>query len=260
MRILQSLLSKRLRLPRLFVLLPIGLAFPALAFHVGEDRDALWRVVQVCVANRQLTGASFPCLSVNLSGGVEHGYAILRPPFGKRDTILTPTTKIAGIEDPSLQAADAPNYFEDAWNARTFLSDETERPLARSDVALVVNSRASRTQDQLHIHLGCLSADVKRTLQAAAPELSETRWTALKRPVRGLAFWARRIAQETLADRNPFRLVADDMHNPNVNMAQLTIVVAGSSSIEGGDGFIIMVARSDGSSAGEDVLDFSCSS
>ncbi len=259
MNLLRSVLAKGWSSSKLFVLLMVVFAFPTQASYVGEDRDALWRVVQICLANRELTGAAFPCLAVNLSDGIERGYAILRPPFGKQDTILTPTTKIAGIEDRSLQAADAPNYFEDAWNARNFLSDKTDRPLARDDVALVVNSRLSRTQDQLHIHLGCLSGDVKRTLQAIATELSETHWAPLKRPMRGLAFWGRRVAQETLAGTNPFRLVANDIRNDKVTMGQLTIVVAGSVPAQGRRGFIILVAQSDGGAAGEDVLDFSCS-
>ena len=68
----------------------------------GSDRQALWEVVRACLANYELTGMAFPCLEVNLTGGVEQGYVVLRPPFGAPDTILTPTRRIVGIEDPWL--------------------------------------------------------------------------------------------------------------------------------------------------------------
>jgi CDP-diacylglycerol pyrophosphatase len=252
-------LAKGLSLSKFLVLFSILFAFTAQASNFGEKRNALWRIVEICIANHELTGASFPCLKVNMIDGIERGFTILRPPFGKHDTILTPTIKIPGIEDPSLQAADAPNYFEDAWNARAFLSDGVNKPLARDDVGLVVNSRLSRTQDQLHIHLGCLSAEAKRALQIIAPQLSETHWLSLKRPIRGLAFWGRRLDQEALAGINPFRIVANDKPK-NVSMEQLTIVVAGYLPVEGRGGFIILVAQSGRDRAGEEVLDFSCSS
>jgi len=68
----------------------------------ASERETLWQVVRTCLANYTLTGASFPCLEVNLANGVEQGYVVLRPPFGKPDTILAPTRKIVGIEDPWL--------------------------------------------------------------------------------------------------------------------------------------------------------------
>ena len=95
-----------------------------------------------------------PCLDVNVSEGNERGYAILRPPFAASDLILAPTRKIVGVEDPSLQASDAPNYFEDAWNAHRLLQDALQKPVARDEIVLAVNSRQARTQDQLHIHIG----------------------------------------------------------------------------------------------------------
>jgi CDP-diacylglycerol pyrophosphatase len=234
--------------------------FGSLKCSAAEHRNALWRVEQTCLVDYKVTGASFPCLKVDLSGGIERGYVVLRPPFGTPDTILSPTKKIAGIEDPSLQAVDAPNYFEDAWNARTFLSDKTARPLGRDDVGLAVNSQYARTQDQLHIHLDCISRDVKKTLQAIQPRLSQSRWVRLSEPIRGQLYWARRIAQESLAGINPFRIVAQGIPSANKNMGRLTIVVVGTVSIEGGGAFILLAAASEfDPPAGDDLLDHSCS-
>ena len=139
--------------------------------------------------NHALTGAAFPCLDVNVSEGNERGYAILRPPFAASDLILAPTRKIVGVEDPSLQASDAPNYFEDAWNAHRLLQDALQKPVARDEIVLAVNSRQARTQDQLHIHIGCLTAAARQTVRAFAPALPESRWVPLGRPFHGLEFW-----------------------------------------------------------------------
>jgi CDP-diacylglycerol pyrophosphatase len=188
----------------------------------------------------------------------------LRPPVGKPDTILSPTKKIVGVEDPSLRTLAAPNYFENAWNARAFLSDSVQRPLAHDDVALAVNSRLSRTQDQLHIHIGCISRQAKQALQAIAPQLPGNKWAPIKERIQGFEFWGRRVAQETLAGVNPFRLAAEGFPDETKSGAQSTIVVAGTQLADGRNEFVLLVSRPDpfGLSrpfAAEDFLDASCS-
>ena len=220
--------------------------------------------MRTCVANHALTGAAFPCLEVNLSDGEERGYIILRPPVGKPGTILSPTKKIVGIEDPSLRVLSAPNYFEDAWNARAFLAGPGQNPPALDDVALAVNSRFSRAQDQLHIHIGCISRQVKQTLQAIAPQLPENKWAPIKERIQGFEFWGRRVARETLASVNPFRLAAEGFPDETKSSALSTIVVAGIQLADGRSEFVLLVSRPDpfGLSrlfAAEDFLDPSCS-
>ena len=159
----------------------IGLALGAHAHGVRSPlRQALLQVVRTCVASHALTGAAFPCLEVNLSNGEETGYAILRPPFGPPDTILTPTRKIAGVEDPWLQMGAAPNYFEAAWNSRALIKTEDGLPPPDDNVVLVVNSSVLRSQDQLHIHMGCLIPSVKLRFHSASTTLEMDHWTRLK--------------------------------------------------------------------------------
>ena len=255
----------------LFLFVALSLALVAQAAGVEADRGALWRVVQSCVADHALTGAAFPCLDVNLSGGKERGYVVLRRPLANLDLILAPTTKILGVEDPRLQSLEAPNYFEDAWSARVFLTARRKIPLAHDDVALAVNSRELRSQDQLHIHIGCLSRETKQTLASLALQLPEDRWVRIGQPMtvgKGLhaaGFWGRRVARESLAEVNPFRLATEAYPNDSEMRAHTMIVVAGVELARARDGFVLLASYGEPSGPGdqasaEDFLDASCSS
>jgi CDP-diacylglycerol pyrophosphatase len=212
-------------------------------------RGALWPVVQSCIFTYKLTGSSFPCLEVN----VARGYVVLRPPLGIEDDILVPTKEIAGIEDPVLLATGAPNYFDDAWQVRNILGGSPSRPLDRSNVALAVNSARNRTQDQLHIHLGCVPPRIKKEIQEVLPALPPMRWQRLDRPLGGVAFWAFRIDQKSLADVNPFRLVSTFF--PPKELRTVSLFVAGTETNISG-GFVIF-ATTNGLLDG--LLDKSCS-
>jgi CDP-diacylglycerol pyrophosphatase len=170
---------------------------------------------------------------------------------------LSPTRKISGIEELGLAADGAPNYFDMAWSARSVLAREGRAPIAREDVALAVNSALARTQDQLHIHIGCLAKDVKQTMAAVALELSPNRWRRLNRPIKGMQFWGRTIGQDSLEGVNPFRLVADSL--PDAEAGAATIVLVGARSASGGDDFVLLAAIGDRSHAGSDLLSRSCS-
>jgi CDP-diacylglycerol pyrophosphatase len=229
----------------------------------AQNREALWGVVQACRLNHAVTGAAFPCLSVNVSEGVERGYVILRPPLGDEDLILAPTRKIVGIEDASIEAVDAPNYFDDAWNARAMLAARGRAAPPRDEMALAVNSSLARTQDQLHIHIGCISTEMKRSIAAIEPELLPTRWRRLTKPIAGFMFWGRRIAQDTLAGVNPFHLASEGLPIASEDRGKMTIVVAGTRSAQGRDGFVLLAAIDDRfrpgfPHSGADLLDRSC--
>jgi CDP-diacylglycerol pyrophosphatase len=188
-------------------------AFATWAFAL--DRQALWSVVNACVADHKLTGASFPCLEVDLAGDEERGYVVLNAPF-EQDTILAPTRKIVGVEDPFLQSGAAPNYFADAWEAWSNLNGERTGSLNRR-FALVVNSAVARSQDQLHIHMGCLAPSARSALDAAVPGLAVGEWSPIGLLVPHQPFWAFRTGTSDLRRLDPFRLtaegLADRVHN-----------------------------------------------
>src|SRR5271165_2545290 len=81
-------------------------------------------------------------------------YVVLRMPSGPPDT--GPDTESHGGRGPVAASPDAPNYFDAAWRARPYLKRPDGRSPQPDEFALAVNSALTRSQDQLHIHLGCL--------------------------------------------------------------------------------------------------------
>ena len=230
-------------------------------FAIGLDRQALWQVARTCVADFKLTGAPFPCLEVNLSGGEERGDVVLRPPLSN-DLIVVPTRKIVGVEDPFLQSHEAPHYFYDAWRARSFLEGADGRAPEPDEVALIANSAVVRHQDQLHIHVGCLLPSAQLQLAAAAPKIPIGEWARIGAVVPHMMFWATRIKGTDLSDIEPFRLAAEALADKVRDRGQLTVMVAGVR-VEGDDQFMVLAtyARAPGAwwpvGAG-DLLDENC--
>ena len=224
---------------------------------MAADRQALWHVVRACVTSHGLTGAAFPCLAVHEGSGENEGYIVLRPPVGPPDTILAPTRKIVGIEDPWLQSGEAPNYFEDAWNARGLAN-----ALGDDRAALAVNSRFVRGQDQLHIHIGCMFPGVRERLAAAAPRLPVGEWTRVASILPGADPWVYRTASADMAKIAPFRLIASKLTASADERAGVTMVVA-PLAIAGRNEIVVLAARVDPADhqtwiAAEDVVNARC--
>ena len=223
------------------------------------ERGLLWRVVQTCLVDHAVTGGSFPCLRVDTADGIDRGYAVLRAPFERLHVIVTPTVRTIGIEDARLVTPDAPNYFADAWSARRFVADDLVQKPGRSDVALAINSKPGRSQDQLHIHVACVRPDVKRSLAAQAATLQPGRFASIRVLPKAPRYMAMPLAGADLADRNPFDLVAEGLKP--ADMADVTIVLVGTGD-EQHPGFVLLArSRLHGvwdDAHGEILLDGSC--
>jgi CDP-diacylglycerol pyrophosphatase len=230
-------------------------------FAAGLDRLALWSVVQACVADFKLTGAPFPCMKVDISDGEERGDVVLRPPL-LHDLILAPTRKIIGIEDPVLQSPEAPNYSDAAWRARSFLKGADGQTPERDAVGLVVNSAVTRSQDQLHIHVGCLLPSVRRAIAAAAPTVPIGEWTQIGAIIPHQMFWGTRVPDKDLANVEPFRLAAEALVDKVKDRGIMMIMVAGVR-LEGDDEFLILASYAGAPHAwwpvgAENLLDRKC--
>ena len=239
------------------------LGLTALAtWALAMDRGALWQVVRACVADKNLTGSPLPCLQVDLTGGAERGYVVLREPVS-RDTILAPTRKVTGVEDPFLYSRDAPNYFEAAWRARSFLTGPNGEPVDRERIALAVNSGVVRTQDQLHIHIGCLRPVPAAAARAVAPQLPLGEWSHVGPLIPHSVFWAMRIRESDLAALQPFALAADQFADRARRLDDIMVAVV-PARVDGEEDLLILASYAYAPHAwwpvgSDNLLDASCS-
>ncbi|MDA8250891.1 MAG: CDP-diacylglycerol diphosphatase [Rhodospirillales bacterium] len=236
---------------RLFLLLAaLLLATPARA---RADSDALWRIVHgQCVPDQLQHADPAPCAQVALADG----WAVLKDRRGVAQFLLIPTARVTGIEDPAILAPGAPNYFAAAWAERGRTQARLPHPVPRDALALAINSPSGRSQNQLHIHIDCLRADVRAALRAHVAVIGPD-WAPLPGGLLGHPYLARRLDGAEFGTANPFRLLAQW---PGVGAAGLrpwTLVVAGAA-----DGFILLADRADpraGDPAeGEEVQDHDC--
>jgi CDP-diacylglycerol pyrophosphatase len=217
----------------------------------GADPNALWDIVNGrCVPSQQTQGRPGPCALVDLDGG----YAVLKDLVGATQFLLIPTARVAGIESQEILAPDAPNYFDDAWQARIFVDARAGRGLPRDWISLAVNSAADRSQNQLHIHVDCVRADVRQTLAANADAIGPT-WTAMPVPLAGQPYRAMAVRGEDLGAANPFTLLAAGL-SPGQSMGSQSLVVVGTTDADGGPGFVLLAGSTEaGSGHGEDLQD-----
>ncbi len=228
-----------------------GAARPAASFEgLAFGRNGLWGVVHgVCSPMSRLTGLPAPCLAVDHA----RGFATLRAPDEATHIIVTPLVRVSGIESPALLRKDAPNYWADAWSERHWVEEGAGRPLAWSDIGMAINSRAGRSQDQLHIHVDCVKPEIKTDLARAAR--GRKGWFEINlRPTAG-RYHGRALSAGEL-DRNIFRMVALEIPRARDNMAGETIAVIGLDEPPAGRGFLLLAAGGGGHA--EELLDHQC--
>jgi CDP-diacylglycerol pyrophosphatase len=222
------------------------------------DPNALWDIVNgQCVPDEQMHHNPAPCAAVDLAGGDGRGSAVLKDLVGATQFLLIPTERIDGIESPQIVAADAPNYFASAWRARTFVEQRAGRALPRDWLSLAINSADSRTQNQLHIHIDCVRADVHEALAAHVGDLG-TAWAPFPVALVGQSYRAMAVWGDELDTVNPFAALAGALA-PGETMGAQTLAVAGITGVDGRPGFALLAGRADpadpNSGSSEDLQD-----
>jgi CDP-diacylglycerol pyrophosphatase len=242
-------------------LLTASIIFVVAATSSFASRSALGLVVDSCKLSAALTGAAFPCLKVVQSPRPLGAYAILREPTHRERTVLTPLADISGVEDPRLLAPDGPNYFDDAWNERSIVMSTYPGKDPWQDAALAINAATNRTQDHLHIHIGCVSTRLKTALSTHSPDIGSVQFQKISTKLAWRSFWVKFFKAESLSDINPFQVVASGVPGAGADMENVTIGVVGASPASGQRGFYILaqVNGADNSyGSAEDVLDPKC--
>ena len=224
--------------------------------------NTLWEVVHnLCVPGQSEFHDPKPCLQVDLSAGIESGFAILQDPRGGTQFLLIPTVRISGIESPIVREPHATNYFADAWESRTYISRALHKALPRDGIALAINSALSRSQDQLHIHFSCVRADTLQALHKNEERIGD-RWALLNVPLFGHYYRAMWVTGEQLRPYNPFRLLAERLPDATRDMGDRTLVVVALTRSDGTRGFVILAGQVNpeigDKGFGEELLDRDC--
>ena len=221
----------------------------------AANPDALWNIVGgKCVPDQKAHGDPKPCISVDLAGGS----AVLKDIEGIAQLLLIPTAKVGGMESPEILAPNAPNYFAAAWAARTDMDSYLGQAVPPEYVSLAINSQMARSQNQLHIHVDCMTSEVIGALHDHASEVTQT-WAPFPVKLAGHTYMARRLDEAALATTNPFRLLADGVPGAAAGMAKQTLVLAGLGA---GQGLILLADHVTLLNAdfahGEELQDHSC--
>lgn len=219
----------------------------------AQNRDALRQIVQEhCLPHWVQQADPTPCERVTLTGPRDvQGYAVLADAKGGAHFLLIPTERVAGIESPELLEPRAPNYFAAAWRARDRIAAALGHDVRRDAVGLAVNSEQHRSQDQLHIHMECVSEEVYRMLRTAGERLTD-RWTPVL--LERWQYEGLRVMGEDLEPVNPFELLAR-MPGASREMGAYTLLVTGMQ-FKDGPGFIILTGRN--VPGAESLLDSTC--
>ena len=238
-----------------FLLAGVVVALSAGLAARAANPSALWQIVHDrCVPDEQQKQDPAPCAAVDLS----RGYAVLKDLVGKTQFLLIPTARVSGIDDPAILAPDAPNYWQPAWEARRFVEQRAGQAIPRDKLSLAINSSVGRTQDQLHIHVDCVRADVRDAVMQHADAIG-SQWTEFPVPLAGQRYRAMRLEQAEPGATNPFRLLAQSI-DPK-DMPWHTLVLVGTD-FAGKPGFVLFDDRADlpagDRAAGEQLQDHDC--
>lgn len=236
---------------------------PTMAKTATKNPDQLWQWVsgQCATAARQNIYPPSPCIEVSAPQGPASGYAVFKDRSGRYQYLVLPLARITGIESEALLAPGAPNYFADAWEARRYVEAALHTSVPRDVLSMVVNSPFGRTQNQLHIHVDCVRADVHDTLRRLLPTIT-SQWQPLSEPLpaHGHRYAAMWVPGDSLTI-NPFQSLAASLPSGD-RMAWHSLIVVGAQSSTGEPGFILLSGKVDPLAGdrgnGDNLQDLAC--
>lgn len=249
-------LGRRFWIVLALALLVLLLGGPALRANL-KPRAALYYVIRACVLMQDTLGTPFPCLSVDPAGAGTPGYAVLRAPGNPTHVITTPIVPISGIESRELLRPEAGEYWRAALMSRRYVEAGAEGPVPPGDVGLAINSRRTRSQDQLHIHAECLSRPVLVAVRSEVFAPGEV-WQPLRRPVDDDSFVGRLVERREIEGGNLFAVLASLPGEAGIDIGDVASLVVPVAADGQGDGFVLIASRARRRSI-ERLLDESCS-
>ena len=108
---------------------------------------------------------------------------------------------------------------------------------------MAINSAASRSQDQLHIHVACIAPKVAEFLRRHRAEIHEA-WSFLSAALLGHRFAAMKVETDSLAHVDPFKLLARGVPSGKFSMGSQTLAAIGATFSGGRTGFYLLANES----------------
>jgi CDP-diacylglycerol pyrophosphatase len=121
---------------------------------------------------------------------------------------------------------------------------------------MAINAVASRSQNQLHIHIDCVRPDVRQLLKEHEGEIGLA-WAPFGYRLAGHLYRARRLDGAEVGARDPFQLLANGDPVAGADMGRQSLGVIGATFADGSPGFILLSDGHDGAFA-ESLLDHGC--
>ncbi|WP_011300295.1 CDP-diacylglycerol diphosphatase [Cupriavidus necator] len=220
----------------------------------GITRDSLWKNVQErCLTSDQPRHAD--CAVVDR----ERGLVLYKDAIGSSHYLVIPDHKVTGVDDPALWEGGPHNQWAFGWEVRDIVGKSIGKRVPDNLVGLAVNSRASRSQDQLHIHLDCISEAARAFVADNAGKASDG-WTELRfqgKPVRALLI----PSPDTALRFNAFDIVRKGLPEPS-RVGDRGVFVTYVTRQDAAPGFLVVdqpVDKAAGTSGhASDFLDRSC--
>lgn len=220
----------------------------AMACVVAPRPDSLWSLAQCCAQNLK---SDPDCRLYDQA----NEFIILKDnsPMKPDAYLIIPTVKMTGVDDKQIFVPPFVDFWADGWQqAQNYL----KKPPA--ETALAINSVQGRTQNQLHIHISCVRADVAHALAENDAKIGSDPATALPLALgpRGNTYRVIKVANLT-ASNSPYNLAAA-MPGAKDDMADQSIAVIGSSTP--GQYYVLDTYAHDANrGAAEELLEQTCS-
>lgn len=213
------------------------------------NRDALWNLVGCCT---QSPPRDSHCRVYNN----QYNYIVAKDASAQKTEayLIIPTIKMIGIESPLTLNSPTLDIWQDGW------SESVKLKYDQSKLGLAINSAISRDQDQLHIHMSCVNANVLNSLDRLK-EISSNpaKPTAITLTGKSHAYEAV-LLKSLSGESSPFKVMRQLPHVSEHDVKDQSIAIVKGRGAQN-DKYILLNTYASGSNPGEaeELLDQTCS-